>query len=273
MVLHQDPGSAGGLAQTNGGTAILVPQRHPPSGGVAQRAGAVSPNNPPGVHSGRVHSKPEEIRSGSHLGPGLHKGQVQDRPGQGVPARGPYKRAPSHGQILLHGRTVQDSTPLPGSTGSHGSHLAVGGVLSPSHASHPVVPEAALEPRNPRVMIQDPGSQSPQPSASVVVSQGTPFTRSALFLIHHYHHYYYGCEHGGLGRSLPTARADHGTIQWPLLEGRTPTPHKCVGAQSSSYDPTPSGAGNPQSVSVDRVQHYGHSVVVVVVYLFTSHSI
>ena len=93
----------------------------------------------------------------------------------------------------------------------------------------------------------------PKPSASVVVGQGTPFTGSALFLTQHHHHYHYRCEHGGLGRSLPAARVDHSTLQWPLVEVRTLTPHKCAGAQSSSPDPTPSGAGNPWSVSTDRV--------------------
>ena len=80
-----------------------------------------------------------------------------------------------------------------------------------------MVSEVALEPHNPRVAIQDPGIQGSQPRASVVVGQETPFTGSALFLIKHYHHYYYGCKHGGLGRSLLTARVD----QRPLVEVRT----------------------------------------------------
>ena len=49
----------------------------------------------------------------------------------------------------------------------------------------------------------------------------------------HHHHYHYGCEHGGLGQSLPTARVNHGTLQWPLVKVRMLTPHKRVGAQSS----------------------------------------
>ena len=109
----------------------------------------VSSNNPPGTNSSRVHSEPEEVRSGPHPGSGVHRGQVQDGPGQCVPAGGPDRQAPSTGQILLQDQIVQDSSPLPGPTGPHGSHFAVGGVRPPSHASHPVVSEAALEPCNP----------------------------------------------------------------------------------------------------------------------------
>ena len=86
----------------------------------------------------------------------------------------PEERIGGH-QILLQSRAVQNSSTIPEPAGPHGSHIAVGGLRPPSHASHPVVSEATLKPRNPRVVIHDPSKQGSQSSTSVVVGQGTPF--------------------------------------------------------------------------------------------------
>ena len=123
--------------------------------------------------------------------------------------------------------------------------LGLLGVCPHSHASHPVVPEAMLEPRNPQVAVLDPSKKGSQPGASVVVIQGTPFPGSSFFSTQHHHNYHDGCENGGMGRLLLTANVDHGTLQWPLVKFRMPTPHQRVGAQGGSPDPTPSGTGDP----------------------------
>ena len=128
-----------------------------------------------------------------YLGSGVYRGQIPFRPGQTLPTRGMDKPAAGPCQ-LIQSRGVQTSSPLSEPAGPHGSYTAIGGVHSHSHASHPVVPEVVLEPRNPWVATPDSSYQGSNPSASVVVGQG-----NALFITQHHHNDYYGCEHGGVG--------------------------------------------------------------------------
>ena len=127
-------------------------------------------------------------------------------------------------------------------------------VYPPSHAPHPVVPEVPLELHNPRVAAPTPCHQGSGPSTSVVISRGAPFTKNALFVTQCHHHHYYGCEHGGLGWRLSSARVDHGTLQRPLVQ-------VVFRASSSLTDPPPSGAGDSRQDSPDRVRQYNHGVV------------
>ena len=87
----------------------------------------------------------------------------------------------------------------------------------------------------------------------MVVGHGAPFTRNALFIIQYHHHHYYGCEHGGLGWTLPFARVNHGTLQCPLVQVRMLAPHHRPRDSSGLTDPPPFGA--------HRVRQYGHSVI------------
>ena len=80
------------------------------------------------------------------------------------------------------------------------------GVHSPSHASHLVVPEVPLEPCNPQVALHESSNQGSKPGTSVAVGQGAPLPGNAFYITQHHHYYHYRCEHGGLGRPLPTAR-------------------------------------------------------------------
>ena len=110
-------------------------------------------------------------------------------------------------------------------------------VCPPSHASHPFVPEANLQPHNLIIVIRDRNQVLQWWWWS---SQGTLFPGNALFFTQHRYHYHYGCMHGGMGWSLPTARVNYGTLQWPLVK------------VSSPYSTT-SGVGDPQSPNANRV--------------------
>ena len=143
-------------------------------------------------------------------------GQVLHRPGQTISTKGLDRRASSPCQILLQRRAIQASSPLSEPAGPHGSYPAISGVCPPSLTSHPVVPEVPLEPRNPKLATPNLCHQGSRPSASVVVSQGTPLPGNAFYITQHHHHYHYGCEHGGMGRPLPTARVNHATLQCSL---------------------------------------------------------
>ena len=85
-----------------------------------------------------------------------------------------------------------------------------------------------LELCNPRSSPPNPDHQDSGSRASVVVGQGAPFTRNALFVTQYHHPHYYRCEHGGLRLTLPSARVDHGTLQRPLVQVRTSAPHQCL---------------------------------------------
>ena len=73
-----------------------------------------------------------------------------------------------------------------------------------------MLPEATLEPQ---VALHDPSNQGSQPGALVVVGQRTPVPENGLVITQYHHRYHYGCEPGGVGQSLSTARVDHGTLQ------------------------------------------------------------
>ena len=133
------------------------------------------------MHTSRVHSVPEEVQSQPYPGSGVHRGQIPDRPGQTVRTGGPDRRASSPGQILLQGRLVQTSSPLPELARPYGCYSADDRVCPPLHAPHPVVPETPLEQRNPRVATPDPCHQGSGPSAPVVVGQGAPLPGNAFF--------------------------------------------------------------------------------------------
>ena len=77
-----------------------------------------------------------------------------------------------------------------------------------------------------------------------------PLTRSALFLAQHHHHYHYGCEHGRLSGSTTALYND----LWFQPDHQLHI--NVLGAQSSSSDPSPSGAGNPRPVNSDQVQQH-----------------
>ena len=206
----------------------------------------------------RVHCELQEVRPDPHPGSGIHRGQVQDGPGPSVLAGGTDQRISIPCQILLQSWAVQTS-PLFEPVGPHGCHLAVSGVRPPSHAPHPVVSEILVEPRNPWAVFHDPHRQGSQPRISVVAGQGTLFPGYDLITQHHHPHY--RCKHGRVGWSLPTTRGDNGTLHHPLVQVITTTPHQRVRAQGGSPDLASSGAGDPRSVSVDRVRQYSHSVI------------
>ena len=113
------------------------------------------------------------------------------------------------------------------SAGADGSYAAVSGICPPPHVTHLVVPEAALDPHNPRVASPNPYQQRPGPHAPLVVRQATPVSGNAVYGSQ-YHHYHYGCQHGGVGWPLYCAWVRHSALQRPLDSRQTPVPHQCV---------------------------------------------
>ena len=116
-------------------------------------------------------------------------------------------------KILLQSRGIQTSTPISESAVADGRYARVSRICPSPHAIHPVVPETALDPYNPRVATPDLCQQASGPRSSVVVRQAPLVPGNAVYISQHQHHYHYGCHHGCVGLPLYCARVRHGAIQ------------------------------------------------------------
>ena len=101
--------------------------------------------------------------------------------------------------IILQGRSVQASSPVPEPAETDGSNFTISEICTPPHASHQVVPDAALEPCNAQTTPPSLCQQRPSPRTTLVGGQELPVTGNFVYLSHHHHHYHYRYEHGGVG--------------------------------------------------------------------------
>ena len=106
---------------------------------------AVRPEDYSGPHPSRILSKPEKVRTSPHTGSCVHRGKVPDGPGETV-STGDTDPGTDHlFKILLQSRRSTSSLVCV----ADGSNAVVGGIHPPPYASHPVVPEAAVDPHSP----------------------------------------------------------------------------------------------------------------------------
>ena len=106
----------------------------------------------------------------------MHRGEVPDRPEQAVPL-GVVDPGVDHlSRVLLQSRGVQTSTPVSEVAGADGSDTPVSGVCPPSHSTHPVVSQAALDRGNSWVAASHVCQQGYRPDAQLVVGFMSPNT-------------------------------------------------------------------------------------------------
>ena len=139
---------------------------------------------------------------------------------------------------------LQTGPPVSEPTGPDGSHTTGSGICphTYTHATHPVVPGAALDLHHIRVAPSYLYTTGAYPGSEVLVRQVQPVLGNAIQVSHAHHYYNHGCKHGRLGKPLHGARVRSCTIQQNVNEPEMPAPHQCVRVLDSSSD-TPSGAG------------------------------
>ena len=161
--------------------------------------------------------EPEKVITSPHTGSCVHRGKVLDGPEETLPTRDMDPATDRLCKILFQSRGVQTRSPILEFAGADGSNAAVGEIRPPPHASHPVVPEAVVDPHNPQFLSSDLCQQRYHPHTSLVIGQVAPVSGNAVYVSqHHHHHNHYRCEHGGVGWPLYCARVRHSALQQPL---------------------------------------------------------
>ena len=103
--------------------------------------------------------------------------------------------------------------PISEAARADGSYAAISGKCPPPHESSTVVPEAPLDPCNPRVASSYLCQQGSGLRTPLVVRQAAPVSGNVVYIPLHNYHYHYGCEHGGMGLPPYCAWVRYGAVQ------------------------------------------------------------